>query len=281
MIEKHSLEKRIKEWLMEDMPFGDITTEAVVAKERTGEGFLIAKEEGVICGMDVYKQVYAMVDAKVALENYVCDGDFVKKGDKIAKVSGPMSGILQGERLGLNLMQRMSGIASTARKYSEKVEEYPTRVVDTRKTTPGLRDLEKYAVHIGGGHNHRYSLSDAVMIKDNHIAANDSIKEAVKKAKLAIPHTMKVEIEVENLEEYEQALEAGADIIMLDNMSLEDMRKAVQKRQMEKRNVILEASGNMTLDRITDVAKTGVDVISVGALTHSVTSMDISLKFEK
>lgn len=278
---KLELKENILRWLKEDTPFGDVTTQNIVIDNQTSSGRLIAKEDGVICGLEVVQMVFDSIDSNESNVNCVfnCqEGEFVKQGSVIGVIHGDLRTILIGERLALNLLQRMSGIASLSRKYADQVKHLDVKIVDTRKTTPGLRSLEKYAVKIGGCHNHRYSLSDAVMIKDNHIAAAGNITMAVKMVRDNIPHTMKIEVEVETLEELNEALQANTDIIMLDNMDIETMTKAVD---LAKGKAILEASGNMSLDRILDVAMTGVDIISVGSLTHSVKALDISLKFDK
>jgi len=261
--------------LKEDINNIDITTDNLIDDESISKAYMIAKEDGVIAGLAIAKRVFKSIDDEVEIIFNVNDGDEVERGTNIAEIRGKTKAILKGERLALNLLQRMSGIATTCKKYSQMVKEYNLRIVDTRKTTPGLRILEKYAVRVGGCHNHRYNLSDAVMIKDNHIKACGGIKEAVGKIKARIPHTAKVEVEVENISGLEEAIEAGADIVMLDNMSPSEMKNAVK---VAAGRVILEASGGITMDTLIDVAKTGVDVISVGALTHSVKAMDISLK---
>ena len=264
-------------WLEEDMPMGDVTTESIFSERDISEGRFIAKEAGVIAGLAYVERIFELLHEGVVCLWSVQDGDFVEKGTVIGTVSGPTLAVLKGERLALNLMQRMSGIASVSRKYAEKVKGTGTKVVDTRKTIPGLRELDKEAVRLGGCSNHRYNLSDAVMIKDNHIAAAGGIKEAIEKVRKNIPHTMKVEVEVSSMDDYLLARENGADIIMLDNMSTEDMHEIVMHNEG---GPILEASGNVTLDRVTEIAETGIDIISVGALTHSVMALDISLKFE-
>ncbi|KAE9633187.1 carboxylating nicotinate-nucleotide diphosphorylase [Defluviitalea raffinosedens] len=266
----------IKNGLKEDINNIDITTDTLIDDESKSAAQLLAKEEGVIAGLNVFERVFKILDQDVVVKFNVKDGDKVEKGTVIARIEGSTKAILKGERLALNLLQRMSGIATASRKYSDIVKNFPVRIVDTRKTTPGLRILEKYAVRAGGAYNHRFNLSESVLIKDNHIVAAGGIKEAIHKVKGRISHTVKVEIEVETIEGLKEAIEAGADMVLLDNMSLEEMKKAVE---IGKGKVILEASGGITLDDLVDVAKTGVDIISVGALTHSVKAMDISLKF--
>lgn len=263
--------------LREDINNIDITTDNLIDDESMSRAYMIAKEDGVIAGMSIAKRVFEIIDNKINMTFNVKDGDEVKKGTKIAEIKGRTKTILKGERLALNFLQRMSGIASLSKKYSQKVKEYDVRIVDTRKTTPGLRVLEKYSVNMGGCYNHRYNLSDAVMIKDNHIKAAGGIKEAIFKVKERIPHIIKVEVEVESIKGLEEAIEAGADIVMLDNMETSEMKKAVK---ITNGRVILEASGGINMDTVTDVAKTGIDIISVGALTHSVKAMDISLNID-
>ncbi|MBE6677959.1 MAG: carboxylating nicotinate-nucleotide diphosphorylase [Ruminococcaceae bacterium] len=261
----------------EDMPNGDITTIATVDANALAEGDFRAKDDGVVCGIEIARRSFELSGGGVEYTPYVADGDFVKKGDIIAHVKGNARSILMGERTALNLMQRASGIATATKKAVTAVEAYSTRITDTRKTMPGLRLLDKYAVRIGGAVNHRFGLSDGILIKDNHIAASGSITNAVKKAKAYAPHTLKIEVETENLEQVAEALEAGADIIMLDNMNCEQMKKAVD---FIAGRAVTEASGNMGERDLAEVAKTGVDLISIGALTHSVKALDISLKFK-
>lgn len=280
IINELELEQNLKRWILEDMPFGDVTSDNIFTDQKAS-GQLIAKENGILCGLAIFRKVYAILGNDVSIMSDLSDGDMLNVGDVIGTISGPMADVLKGERLGLNIMQRLSGIATMSHKYSAMINDYKTKIVDTRKTTPGLRSLEKYAVKIGGASNHRFSLSDAVMIKDNHIAGAGSIKKAIQLVRDAIPHTMKVEVEVESISEVRLALEAGADIIMLDNMSNEMTIEAVSLIREFSKSIIIEASGNMTLDRLVEVAKTGVDIISVGALTHSVNALDISLKFIK
>ncbi|GAU75689.1 carboxylating nicotinate-nucleotide diphosphorylase [Fusibacter sp. 3D3] len=275
---KLKIEEMIKQALIEDMNYGDITSETLLSGHEKSVADLIAKESGVISGIDVFESTFRMVDAACEIEWFVSNGEGVEKGQKLAVIRGLSIHLLRAERTALNLLQRMSGIATLTSRYVEAVKPYNARVVDTRKTVPGLRILDKIAVKCGGGFNHRFNLSDAVMIKDNHIRAVGSIQEAVKRARAHIPHTTKIEIEVESLKELNEAIDAGADIIMLDNMSLEEMQAAVA---ITAKRVILEASGNVTLDRVSEIAKTGVDVISVGALTHSVKALDLSLRFRK
>ncbi|MBD7911521.1 carboxylating nicotinate-nucleotide diphosphorylase [Clostridium cibarium] len=264
----------IKRAFQEDMPFVDITTNATIDEKSRGRVSLIVKEDGIICGLEVFSRVFQILgDVEVSFT--VSDGDKVKKGTKIAEVYGNTRNILMGERIALNLMQRMSGIATTTYKYVKKLEGLHSKIVDTRKTTPLYRHLDKYSVLCGGGKNHRFSLSDSVVIKDNHIDAAGGIKEAVYLAKKNSSFTVKIEVETETKEEVLEALEAKADIIMLDNMSPSQAKEMVQ---LINKRAITECSGNITLNTIKDYALTGADYISCGALTHSFKVLDISLK---
>ncbi len=276
-IDQDILKDFIKHAFAEDVGTGDITTQATVPEGTTVSGRFIAKESGVLCGLNVAKAVFHYADPSIAFQLNFADGDTVSKGDIIATVSGDAAAILTGERLALNLMQRMSGIATNTHTAVLQVAGTKAKIVDTRKTTPGLRVFEKYAVHTGGGTNHRFNLADGVLIKDNHIKAAGGITKAVKAAKAVAPHTLKIEVEVETLEQLEEAIVAGADIVMLDNMDNATMMQAVARTAGR---AILEASGNMGEKNLADVAATGVDIISIGALTHSVKAMDISLKFD-
>jgi len=264
--------------LREDVGTGDITTLSCVPAGNRSDAYLLAKESGVLCGMDVAARVFALVDGGIVFQPLKKDGETVEKGETIATVRGPSRSVLTGERVALNLLQRLSGIATATAKAVKSVEGSKARIVDTRKSTPGLRVLEKYAVRCGGGHNHRFNLADGVLIKDNHIAAAGGITNAVRAARASVPHVMKIEVETETLAEVAEALDAGAEIIMLDNMSLKTMAEAVN---LIGGKAITEASGNMGEKDLAQVARTGVDIISIGALTHSVRSLDISLKFKK
>ncbi len=268
------LDPLIENSLREDMPFSDMTTDALVCEGAQAEAILTAKAAGVVAGLPVAIRVFHKVDPTLTLEQAVTDGDWVESGTVLLRIQGSAATLLKAERTALNLLQRLCGIATSAKTYVDAVKDLPVRIVDTRKTTPLLRNLEKYAVRTGGAYNHRFSLSDAVMIKDNHIAAAGSIRTAVERVRARIPHTMTIEVEVTNLEQLQEALDAQAHIIMLDNMSLEMMAKAVS---VTKGRAVLEASGGVTLETVRDIALTGVDVISVGALTHSVKSLDISM----
>lgn len=270
------LDDILKNALKEDLGTGDITTMSTVSEEKRITGRFIAKEAGVICGLPVAERVFEIVDQRVTLYFKVKEGGRVAKGDLIGTVEGPARSILSGERVALNFLQRLSAIATSTDFYVSEISGFGARIADTRKTTPGLRVLEKYAVKVGGGTNHRFNLADGVMIKDNHIQAAGGITQAVKAARSNIPHTLKIEVEVETFEQLSEALSVGADIIMLDNMTNEDMKKAVE---IVAGRAITEASGNMGEKNLRQVAATGVDIISIGALTHTVKAMDISLKF--
>ena len=272
-----NLNDLIEKALKEDVGTGDITTLSTIPADKTITGRFIAKETGILCGVDVARAVFAFVDPAIELNFSYKDGDKIEKGEVIATVSGLARSILTGERLALNLLQHMSGVATRTGEAVAKVQGTRARIADTRKTTPGLRVLEKYAVKCGGGSNHRFNLADGVLIKDNHIEAAGGITAAVEMARRNIPHTLKIEVEIETFEQLEGALAAGADIIMLDNMSNEDMKKAVE---IVAGRAITEASGNMGEKDLRAVAETGVDLISIGALTHSVKALDISLKFK-
>lgn len=274
MWSKRELRRKIEDWLLEDIGSGDITTMSTIPEDEEGKGIMYAKEAGMIAGLPIAELVFETVDPALSFQAMIKEGEFVEKGQAIVEVTGSVQSILSGERLALNLLQRLSGIATRTNEFVKVLEGTHARVVDTRKTTPGLRLVEKYAVRVGGGHNHRYALYDAVMIKDNHIKGAGSIKQAVETARAAIPHTMKIEVECESIAQVKESLEAGVDIIMLDNMPLEQMREAVA---LINGRAIVEASGGVTMETIRSIAETGVDVISVGALTHSVRALDISL----
>ena len=276
-LDTKQIDKVVLNALEEDMPYGDVTTDNLISDEDFTEAKFIAKADGVISGMPVAARVFELIDSRTSLEILKNDGECVQKGDIIAILRGPTAAVLKGERTALKLMQRMSGIATRTRVFTELVKDYPVSVADTRKTTPGLRYLEKYAVRCGGGRNHRYSLSDAVMLKDNHIAAGGGILSAVRKVRANIPHTVKIEVEVENMDMVRDAVESGADIIMLDNMNEAAMAEAV--RYIAGR-ALVEASGDVTEERICAIAETGVDIISIGRITHSVKALDISLRFK-
>ena len=261
--------------LKEDITSEDISTNSVMRQYQLGEVDLICKEDGVIAGLEVFKRVFELLDADTKVEFYVKDGDKVKNGQKLGVVRDDIRVLLSGERTALNYLQRMSGIATYTRTIADMLEGTNTKLLDTRKTTPGMRVFEKYAVKVGGGYNHRFNLSDGILLKDNHIGAAGGVKEAVAMAKEYAPFVRKIEIEVENLEMLKEALEAGADIIMLDNMSVEDMKKAVELCQGKAET---ECSGNVTKENVAKLIRIGVNYISSGALTHSSPILDLSLK---
>ena len=261
--------------LQEDITSEDITTNSVMREYQLGEVELICKEDGIIAGLDVFKRVFELLDEKTEVAFKCKDGDFVKKGEKLAILKGDIRVLLSGERTALNFLQRMSGIATYTRKIVDLLQGSNTKLLDTRKTTPNMRIFEKYAVKVGGGCNHRYNLSDGILLKDNHIGAAGGVKEAVMMAKEYAPFVRKIEIEVENLDMLKEALDAGADIIMLDNMSVEDMKEAVK---LTAGKAETECSGNVTKENIERLVDIGVDYISSGALTHSSPILDLSMK---
>ncbi len=271
------LKTQIAGWLQEDIATGDISTIATIPMDHQSKGILHVKETGLVAGLPIVQLVCAEVDPELNVRTCVEEGALAVKGTIIAEISGRTHSILMAERLALNLLQRLSGIATKTRAFVEALDGLPVRLVDTRKTTPGLRALEKYAVRIGGGYNHRFGLYDAVMIKDNHIKASGGIVNAIRTARIRIPHTMKIEVEAENMKQVEEALEAGADIIMLDNMNPSNMSVAVRRIREAASHIVIEASGGVSLETVKSIALTGVDVISVGSLTHSIRSLDISL----
>lgn len=262
--------------LKEDLPRGDITSESVIPEESRSEAIILAKEEGVLAGLDVARRVFAKIDGDLEFRKMKEDGQRFSAGEKLAAIRGSSISILKGERTALNFLQRMSGIASTTWRFVQALEGTKTKILDTRKTTPGLRILEKYAVKMGGGKNHRHNLSEMVMIKDNHLKLVGSISEAVQRAKERVEPGIKVEVEATTLDEVKEAVRSGADMVMLDNMSVQKMREVVE---WVKRKVPLEVSGKVSLDRIREIAALGVDFISVGSLTHSYRSVDISIEF--
>jgi nicotinate-nucleotide pyrophosphorylase (carboxylating) len=277
MVNKFLLEDCIRRAIIEDLNNGDVTTDNLINDRHISSARMTVKADGIVSGFFVAKKVFEMIDSELVFHMLVKEGEFVKKGTDILELSGKTKSILKGERLALNFMQRMSGISTLSHFYSSIVKGYDVRIVDTRKTTPNLRFLEKAAVRLGGCHNHRYNLSDAVMIKDNHIIAAGSIKSAVNILREKISHTTKIEVEVQNLDMLREALEVKVDIIMLDNMTNKMMKEAVI---IANKNVIIEASGGINENTILEVAKTGVDIISLGALTHSYKSLDISLNIQ-
>lgn len=272
------LDKIVELALLEDLSLGDITSDTIFTPENRAQAAVTAKEDLVLCGLETAREVFAAVDADLVFTSLKKDGDFVKKGEKVLTLEGRTLSILKGERTALNFMQRLSGIATAAREYAEIGKKYGVMIVDTRKTQPGLRRLDKYAVRTGGARNHRISLADSVMIKDNHIAAAGSITAAVQKIKAVIGHTPKVEVETTNLAEVKEALQAGADIIMLDNMTPDQV--AVCKKEIAGR-AITEVSGGVNKTNLAAYCAARPDVISMGALTHSVPAKDLSLKIVK
>lgn len=271
------LEAMLRSFFIEDFGEGDITSKTIFSQNDQGTGHFIAKKDGIICGIDMIKVGYSILDKNVEVITHINDGDFVKKGECIATVKGSIIAILGGERVILNLLQRMSGISTLTRLAVDTLNDPHTRICDTRKTTPGLRMLEKYAVRCGGGYNHRIGLYDGVMIKDNHITACGSITAAVQKAKSQLGHMVKIEVETETEEEVIEAIEAGADVIMFDNRSPDEVRHF---NKIVPNHIITEASGGIQLENLSDYRNTGVDYISLGFLTHSVSAFDISLNVE-
>lgn len=269
----HGLDDLIKRALEEDLGYQDITTANLISQDQHSRGLFTAKGTGVIAGLDVCQAVFKHLNPTIRFEKDIEEGCQVEPGDTIARVDGPTLDLLGGERVALNFLQRLSGIATRTRQLCLLIEPYKASLLDTRKTTPGLRVLEKYAVRVGGGRNHRFGLFDGVMIKDNHIKAAGGISQAVNLIRQKIPHTIKIEVEAENLEQVKEALAARADIILLDNMSVDTLKAAVQ---LVDGRALTEASGGIDEDTIVGVASTGVDFISVGALTHSIKSLDIS-----
>ncbi|MCW2824426.1 MAG: carboxylating nicotinate-nucleotide diphosphorylase [Aeromicrobium sp.] len=275
MLERRQIQRVVDAALDEDAPFGDLTSQTLVPATAVARAELVAREPGVLAGADVFEVAMTTLDPAVKVTLEARDGDSFDTGAVLARVEGPARVVLQAERVALNLVQRMTGIATLTRTYVEAVAGTGARVVDTRKTTPGLRALERHAVRCGGGHNHRYSLSDAVMAKDNHLAVIPDITAALRQARVDLPHTTHIEVEVDRLEQIDAVLASEAvGTIMLDNFSLDDLRAGVERIAGR---ALVEASGGITLDTIADVARTGVDVISVGALTHSVRALDLGL----
>ncbi|MCL7486984.1 MAG: carboxylating nicotinate-nucleotide diphosphorylase [Desulfobulbaceae bacterium] len=271
------LDSLIRSFLAEDIGHGDITTDAVFDSNPEITAVFAAREDLVCAGIiGVAARVFQVLNPAVVIESGLDDGQKARAGEILLRLRGPVKDLLRGERVALNLTQRLCGIATMTRAYVDRVAGLNTRITDTRKTTPGLRLLEKYAVRVGGGHNHRYNLSDGVLIKDNHIAACGSITMAVARSRAAVPHTVRIEVEAENLAQVRECLECGADIIMLDNMSVEEMGRAVQ---LINGQALVEASGGVDLETVRQIAETGVDIISVGRLTHSAPASDISMDF--
>ena len=277
MLNQRMLDKIICNALEEDVFRGDLTTEMTIPEENMSRAIIKVKAPGIICGLEVVKRVFEIVDPSIVFIQVIEEGGQVEVGDIAAKLEGNTKSLLTGERTALNFLQRMSGIATLTRLFCDKTKGTKARIVDTRKTAPGLRLLDKYAVVCGGGTNHRYCLADGILIKDNHIKAAGGIKDALKAVKGKVPHTLKIEIETSTLSEVREAIEEGADIIMLDNMTVDEMKEAVR---LINGKAIVEASGNVSIENVNQIAFAGVDVISIGALTHSVEAMDISMKIE-
>jgi nicotinate-nucleotide pyrophosphorylase (carboxylating) len=269
------IRKIIEAALIEDIGTGDVTTNAIVSRDKLGQARVVAKDDFIVAGIDIFRDVFVSLDETAEVKCLIGDGQKAKKGETIAEVSGSLFYILQAERVALNIFQRMCGIATLTSGYVEAVRGTKAKILDTRKTMPGLRLLDKMAVKIGGGFNHRMGLYDAVLIKDNHIAAAGSIASAVTAQKSYLKQSMKIEVETKNLQEVREAMESGVDIILLDNMTAAEMKKAVAQINGK---VLVEASGNVSLQNVAEIAATGVDYISVGELTHSVRAADISLK---
>ena len=272
---KVNVDDYILNTLKEDITSEDVSTNAVMPEDKQGKAELICKQDGIICGLGIFERTFELLDKTARFEANFKDGDEVKKGDLLGVIYGDVKAILSGERTGLNYLQRMSGIATMTREYMKELDGTNTTLLDTRKTTPNMRPFEKYAVKVGGATNHRYNLSDGVLLKDNHIGAAGSITKAIKMAKAYAPFVRKIEIEVENLDMLKEALDAGADIIMLDNMSVEDMKEAVK---LVSGKAETECSGNVTKENVERLVDIGVDYISSGALTHSSPILDLSLK---
>ena len=272
---KVNVDQYIWNTLREDITSEDVSTNAVMPEDRQGKADLICKQDGIVCGLDIFKRTFELLDDTSRFEANFKDGDEVKKGDLLGVIYGDIKAILSGERTALNYLQRMSGIATITREYMKELEGTNTTLLDTRKTTPNMRPFEKYAVTVGGATNHRYNLSDGVLLKDNHIGAAGSITRAIEMARAYAPFVRKIEIETETLEQVEEAVKAGADIIMLDNMDNDTMRKAVEIIDGKAQT---ECSGNVTKERLKSIAEVGVDFVSCGVLTHSAPIMDVSLK---
>ena len=274
MLSNIYVEEHVKSALMEDIGFGDVTTESIVGEDKIFNASLVSRCEGIICGLDVFKTVFKLLSDKVKVELLFKDGDKIKKGDVLAKLTGPGKYLLLGERVSLNYIQRMSGIATETYKYQSAIGELPCKIVDTRKTTPNFRSFEKYSVKVGGGALHRFNLSDCAMIKDNHIQVAGSATNAVKMVKANLSHAHKVELECDTLDQVKEALPLGVDIIMLDNMDLDTMKTAVK---LINHKAIVEASGNVRLETVRAIAECGVDIISSSAIVAKAPTLDIAL----
>ena len=274
MLTNFYIEEHVKNALQEDIGFGDVTTESILSEDKIFEAKLTSRVEGVVCGLEVFKTVYKILSDKVDVKLLFKDGDAIKKGDVLATLKGPGKYLLLGERVSLNYIQRMSGIATETRKYQDAIGELPCKIVDTRKTTPNFRAFEKYSVKCGGGALHRFNLSDCAMIKDNHIQVAGGVTNAVKMVKANLSHAHKIELECDTLEQVKEALPLGVDIIMLDNMSLEQMKEAVK---LINHSAIVEASGNVNLSTVRQIAECGVDIISSSAIVAKAPALDLGL----
>jgi nicotinate-nucleotide pyrophosphorylase (carboxylating) len=264
--------------LKEDFGRGDITTQATVRGGTRGRGRFLAKQDFILCGLEIAEAVFGTLDNTIQLESHVYDGEAIGAGTEFARIEGPANVLLTGERTALNLLQRLSGVATLTKAYVDAISGTGAQIVDTRKTTPGLRVLEKYAVTVGGGQNHRFGLDDGVLIKDNHIALAGGVRRAIELARRAVPHLMKIEVEVQNQSQLREAIASRADVIMLDNMSVEEIRQSVELIREKAPYAVIEVSGGVKLETVRQFAECGVDLISVGAITHSATAVDISLK---
>lgn len=276
MLSKLYYDDMILAALKEDMPLGDITTDNTIQAGTKARAVLIARQDAVIAGLDIFERVFKLLDDGITFKRHTEDGQRVTDGSVFMEFEGDAAAMLKGERTALNFLQHLSGIATKTAEFCKQVADLPVKITDTRKTVPGFRHLAKYAVRMGGGHNHRFCLSDGVLIKDNHIKAAGGIKKAIEQVRAGIPHTVKIEVETESLDQIKEALEAGADIIMFDNMTHEMMAKAVK---LVNGKALTEASGDVHLDTVRDVALTGVDIISIGELTHTVKAANISMRF--
>lgn len=277
-IPPHILEGVVRNALEEDIGTGDLTSERLIPPDLWAKAEIISKDEGILAGIEAAELSFKLIDERVEFHRILEDGSRIYYGSKVAHLNGPARAILSGERVALNFLCSLSGIATETRRFVEAVKPYKAKIADTRKTTPGMRALQKYAVRVGGGVNHRFGLYDGIIIKDNHIKIVGSIREAVRRAKEKASPLAMIEVEVEDLEQFEEACDAGADVVMLDNFELEDIRKAVEKGCGR---VIIEASGRVSLENVRDIAEAGVDIISVGALTHSAPSLDMTLEIIK
>lgn len=274
MLNKLYVKEHVKNALLEDIGYGDITTENLAEDSDFLNGALNTRSDGILCGCDVFKTVYELLSDKIEINFYFKDGDIIKKSDKIADISGPAKELLMGERVALNYIQRMSGIATETYKYQNAIKPYPAKIVDTRKTTPNFRAFEKYSVKTGGGALHRFNLSDCAMIKDNHIRLAGSITNAVKKLRENLSHAHKIEVECDTLDQVKEAVELNVDIIMLDNMPVDVMKKAVE---LINHRAVVEASGNVNLQTVNNIASTGVDIISSSAIVAKAPTLDLAL----